>query len=41
MAEARPSASVAVRWIWDDLKSLGLGSGHLPAAPLDVLLWYR
>ena len=30
MTEARPSASVAAGWIWDDLKSLGLGTGTFP-----------
>jgi hypothetical protein len=30
MAKRRPSASVAAHWIWDDLKSLGLGSGTFP-----------
>lgn len=29
MVVSRPSASVAARWIWDDLQRLGLGSGML------------
>jgi hypothetical protein len=30
MSEARPSASVAARWIWNDLESLSLGTGTFP-----------
>jgi hypothetical protein len=30
MSEARPASSVAAHWLWDDLKSLGLGSGTFP-----------
>jgi hypothetical protein len=30
MGESRPASSVAAGWLWDDLKTLGLGSGTFP-----------
>lgn len=30
MSDARPSSTVAAHWLWDDLKSIGLGSGTFP-----------
>jgi len=30
MRNVRPASSVAARWLWDDLKSLGLGIGTFP-----------
>ncbi|WP_026545523.1 hypothetical protein [Arthrobacter sp. 35/47] len=30
MSNVRPASSVAARWLWDDLKSVGLGSGTFP-----------
>jgi hypothetical protein len=30
MSETRPASSVAARWLWDDLKGLGLGTGTFP-----------
>ncbi|MCX6399272.1 MAG: hypothetical protein NTX33_04980 [Propionibacteriales bacterium] len=30
MSNRRPASSIAARWLWDDLKSLGLGTGTFP-----------
>ena len=30
MSNVRPASSVAARWLWDDLKSIGLGEGTFP-----------
>jgi len=30
MSEVRPASSVAALWLWDDLKSIGLGAGTFP-----------
>ena len=30
MSNGRPASSVAAHWLWDDLKSLGLGTGTFP-----------
>jgi hypothetical protein len=30
MSKVRPASSMAAHWLWDDLKSLGLGSGTFP-----------
>lgn len=30
MSNVRPASSVAARWLWNDLQSLGLGSGTFP-----------
>jgi hypothetical protein len=30
MSNVRPASSIAARWIWNDLKSIGLGTGTFP-----------
>lgn len=30
VTNVRPASSVAARWLWDDLKSVGLGTGTFP-----------
>jgi hypothetical protein len=30
MSKVRPASNLAVHWLWDDLKSIGLGDGTFP-----------